>query len=206
VNVKLLIASSNAGKVREYAQIFADLSLEIVGLRDIGLEAMQVDEPYSTFEENAVHKAQVYAHAAQVYTLADDSGLEVDALDGRPGVFTARYAGDGKTDRDRYMKLLREMEHMPDAQRGARFVCVIAVSAHDGTTWTARGEVRGQIAHQPGDGAHGFGFDPVFIPDGFTTTFNALPPDIKHSISHRGRAALRIRENVLELLVRGELP
>ncbi len=185
---KLLIASSNAGKVREYGEMFATLSYETVGLRDIDLHTLKVDEPFDTFEENAIHKARAYAQASGLATLADDSGLMVDALDGRPGVLTARYAGDGASDRDRYMKLLGELANVPEGERGARFVCVIALVRRDGTTEQVRGECAGRIAFAPGTGTHGFGFDPVFIPDGYDVTFDQLPPEQKHAISHRGRA------------------
>lgn len=185
---KLLIASSNMGKVREYAEMFAALPHETVGLRDLDLHTLKVDEPYDTFEENAIHKAHAYAQASGLLTLADDSGLMVDALGGRPGVLTARYAGDGASDRDRYMKLLGELVGVPEGERGARFVCVIALVRSDGIMEHVRGECTGRIALAPGTGAHGFGFDPVFIPDGFDVTFDQLPPEEKHAISHRGRA------------------
>ncbi len=180
--------------------MFSDLHLEIVGLRVVGLDTLVVDEPYATFEENAVHKAQAYARASGLTTLADDSGLEVDALGGRPGVYTARYAGEGASDQDRYTKLLAEIAGVPDAERGARFVCVIAV-AQPGSepVRQVRGECVGHVAHAPGDGAYGFGFDPVFIPDGYDVTFNALPPDVKNRISHRGRAAQMILPVLAEL-------
>jgi XTP/dITP diphosphohydrolase len=187
--MKLLIATNNAGKVREYAEMFAALPFEARSLADVGLGNMTVEEPYATFEENAAHKARAYAQAANMLTLADDSGLEVAALDNRPGVYTARYA-EG-SDRDRYMKLLGELEGIPDAQRGARFVCVIALAQNDKVAMV-RGECVGHIAQAAGEGAHGFGFDPVFIPAGYDVTFNALPPEIKHSISHRGRATQMI--------------
>ncbi|MBE0690857.1 MAG: non-canonical purine NTP pyrophosphatase, partial [Anaerolineae bacterium] len=125
--MRLLIASTNPGKIREYGQMFGDLDLETLGLRAVGLETLVVDEPFATFEENAIHKAKTYARASGLTTLADDSGLEVDALDGRPGVYTARYAGDGASDKDRYTKLLAELRGVPDERRAARFVCVIAV-------------------------------------------------------------------------------
>ncbi|MCA9910697.1 MAG: non-canonical purine NTP pyrophosphatase, partial [Anaerolineae bacterium] len=104
--MRLLIASTNPGKIREYGQMFDEIDLETLGLRAIGLDSLMVDEPYQTFEENAIHKARAYAKASGLITLADDSGLEVDALDRRPGVYTARYAGEGASDRDRYTKLL----------------------------------------------------------------------------------------------------
>jgi XTP/dITP diphosphohydrolase len=188
--MRLLIATGNAGKVREYADLFADLPLDIVGLKEAGLDKLKVDEPYDTFEANAAHKARTYASASGLPALADDSGLEVDALGGAPGVLTARYAGAGASDRDRYMKLLGALVDVPQEQRGARFVCVIALAQPgDDEVQMVRGECVGRIASAPVDDGHGFGFDPVFIPDGHEVTFSQLPPEQKHAISHRGRAA-----------------
>lgn len=197
--MRLLIATGNAGKVREYAEMFGDLRIDIVGLKDVGLDKLKVDEPYDTYEGNAAHKARIYASASRLPALADDSGLEVAALGGRPGVYTARYAGAGKTDRDRYMKLLGELTDVPDEQRGARFVCVIAIAQPgDNEVEMVRGECKGRIAQAPGEGKHGFGFDPVFIPEGYEVTFDQLESSEKHRISHRGRAA----QAALELLRR----
>jgi XTP/dITP diphosphohydrolase len=199
--MRLLVATQNAGKIREYAEIFAALPFEIVSVRDVGLETLKVDEPYDTFEANADHKARTYADASGLLALADDSGLEVNMLNGRPGVYTARYAGDGASDRDRYMKLLGELADIADEQRGARFVCVISVAQPGKTDIEhVRGECMGRIAQAPGAGVYGFGFDPVFIPSGFEVTFSQLPPEQKHSISHRGRA-LALVVPVLERLV-----
>lgn len=198
--MRLLIASTNPGKIREYGQIFGEIDLETLGLRTIGLDTLVVDEPYATFEQNAIHKARTYAQASGLTTMADDSGLEVDALDGRPGVYTARYAGEGASDQDRYTKLLKELRGVPDEQRRARFVCVIAVAQASGDqVGHVRGECTGRIAHAPGEGDHGFGFDPVFIPDGYDTTFNTLPPGIKNQISHRGRATQLILPILAEM-------
>jgi XTP/dITP diphosphohydrolase len=200
--MRLLVATQNAGKIREYAEIFAALPFEIVSVRDVGLEQLKVDEPYDTFEANADHKARAYADASGLLALADDSGLEVEVLNGRPGVYTARYAGDGASDRDRYMKLLGELAGVPDELRGARFVCVISVAQPDKADIEhVRGECLGRIAQTPGDGVYGFGFDPVFIPNGFEFTFSQLPPEQKHSISHRGRA-LALIVPVLEQMVK----
>ena len=122
----LLIGTSNPGKLREYAVLLADLPVRLLSLRDAGLDSLDIEEPYETFEENAAHKARAYAQASGLLAFADDSGLVVDALGGRPGVYSARYGGP--TDRDRYMKLLGELENVPDEQRTARFVCVSAAA------------------------------------------------------------------------------
>jgi XTP/dITP diphosphohydrolase len=200
--MQLLIATTNPGKVREYAALFRHPDLEIVGLRDLGLENTSLDEPFDTYEANAVHKAVYFARSSGLLTLADDSGLEVAALDGRPGVHTARYAGDGASDRDRYLKLLNALESVPDAQRAARFVCAIAVMQPGrDQPWQVRGECTGRIARAPGTGAYGFGFDPVFIPDGYSVTFDHLPPEEKDRISHRGRAAALAWSQILAPLI-----
>lgn len=200
--MKLLVASGNTGKVREYAELLNGLPYTIVGLRDLGLHTRTVDEPYDTFEDNALHKARSYAIASGMLTLADDSGLMVDALDGRPGVLTARYAGDGASDRDRYMKLLTELAGVPESGRGARFICVIALAQPSGSAEHVRGECDGRIAIAPGEGVYGFGFDPVFIPDGYDVTFDQIPPEVKNRISHRGRA-MQLIQPILERMSGG---
>ena len=183
----LLMSTSNPGKLREYAILLADLGANLLSPRDIGLEGLEVDEPYETFEENAVHKAKAYAKASGLLAFSDDSGVEVVALDGRPGVYSARYGGP--TDRDRYMKLLGELENVPDEQRTARFVCIAAAAdPRRDQVETAAGYIEGVIAHEPGETLNGFGYDAVFIPDGYDRVFSALPMEEKNRISHRGRA------------------
>ena len=184
----LLIGTSNPGKLREYAALLADLPVRLLSLRDAGLESLEVEEPFETFEENAAQKAQVYAKASGLLAVADDTGLVVDALGGRPGVYSARYGGP--TDRDRYLKLLGELEAVPDAQRTARFVCVCAAAKPGGDqVETARGTVEGRIARAPGEGTEGFGYDAVFVPDGYQVVLSAIPMAEKNRISHRGNAA-----------------
>lgn len=183
---RLLIATSNPGKLREYGVLLDALDLELLTPRDVDLASLDVPEPYDTFEENATHKAREYARIANLPALADDSGLEVDALNGRPGVYSARYVVG--TDADRYNRLLGELKHVPDEQRGARFVAVVACALPDGQTISARGEVLGTIAREPVVGETGFGFDPVFIPQGYDRPFSTLPMDEKNKLSHRGRA------------------
>lgn len=184
----LLLGTSNPGKLREFNLLLGDLSVRLLSLRDAGLESLEIDEPYETFAENAIHKAWAYAEASGLIAFADDSGLNVDALGGRPGVYSARYGGP--TDRDRYMKLLGEMEAVPDDQRTARFVCVAAaVDPQHQIVETAEGIVEGWIARAPGDPTNGFGYDAVFVPDGCDVVFSELPPGEKNRISHRGKAA-----------------
>lgn len=186
---KLLIATNNPGKLREYEELLAGaaLPLEITYPAQEGID-LEVVESGETFEENAILKAQAYASASGLPTLADDSGLEVDALDGAPGVLSARYAGPETSDADRYRKLLAALEHVPPVRRSARFRCVIAVALPDGHLETAEGRCEGLIGYEP-RGEHGFGYDPVFIVAGTGgKTMAQLPPEVKNKISHRARA------------------
>ncbi|HEY0078730.1 MAG TPA: RdgB/HAM1 family non-canonical purine NTP pyrophosphatase [Pyrinomonadaceae bacterium] len=185
---ELLVATRNAGKVREFASLLSDTpQLRIRGLSEFP-RTTEVEETGSTFEENASLKARAYAAQTGLWTLADDSGLEVDALGGAPGVFSARYGGLPATDSDRTALLLKNLETVPDHRRRARFVCVIAVfRPSTGALNLFRGQCDGHIAHAP-RGTHGFGYDPVFVPDGYSQTFGELPSELKHHLSHRARA------------------
>ncbi len=187
---EILIATGNKGKLAEYRQIYAELPLTLLSLHDVGLADMDVDETADNFTDNAILKAQAYAQASGKITLADDSGLCVDALDGDPGVYSARYAGPGASDADRRAKLLSALNDVSTAERGAQFVCVIALAnPQDGSVITVEGVCEGVIAHVEGTGANGFGYDPVFIPAGHDLTFADLSVEVKHALSHRGRAA-----------------
>ena len=185
--MRLLVATNNPGKLREYQDLMAELDFDLVGLSDIGITT-EVDETGQTFEENARLKAMAYGQASGLITLADDSGLEVGALNGAPGVYSARYAGDGATDADRYRKLLAALEGVPWELRGARFRCVIALSWPDGHVETFEGQCNGVISLEP-KGTHGFGFDPVFFMPEHGGTMAELPEKVKNRISHRARAA-----------------
>ncbi|CAG0932807.1 XTP/dITP diphosphohydrolase [Thermoflexales bacterium] len=195
--MQLLIATTNPGKVREYQQLLNGLPCELMSLVEVGI-TQEVAETGSTYEENAVLKAREYAALSHLLTLADDSGLEVDALSGRPGVQSARYAPDSPT---RIQKLLAEMQHIPAAQRGARFQCVIALARPNGSWETTQGICEGQITTEA-RGTHGFGFDPVFHVTEYDLTMAELPEEIKNQISHRARAAEKMRP-VLERMLRG---
>lgn len=191
--MKLLIGSGNTGKIHEYGILLEEADVEVIGLKDVGLGDMDVEENGTTFEENAVLKAKAYAKASGLITLADDSGICVDALDGRPGLYSARYGGAGLDNAGRRKKLLGELENVPDEKRGAEFVCVIAVALPDGeTVHLAEGICRGTIAHVESTGASGFGYDPLFIPEGYERTFADIDEAEKNQISHRGRAAQKI--------------
>ena len=182
----LLVATHNRGKVKEFAEMLADLDLDWLSLDDIGLEK-DVDETGHTFQENAILKAQAYAAETGFLTLADDSGLAVDALNGEPGIYTARYGGAGLDHEGRYFLLLKNMEGVAGADRAARFRCVIALATPEGLIGTADGVCEGMIADAPaGDG--GFGYDPVFFLPDRGLTMAQVPSSVKHQISHRGRA------------------
>jgi XTP/dITP diphosphohydrolase len=183
----LLIATRNRGKLREIKKLLDDLPFNIVDLsRYPSIET--VEESGDSFADNASLKASGYARQAGVLTLADDSGLMVDGLDGAPGVHSARYAGEGASDNERTRKLLRALADVSQLQRGARFTSVIAIAQNDGKIVNASvGECRGEIAREP-RGNGGFGYDPIFIPEGFTLTFAQLKSAQKSQISHRARA------------------
>ncbi|NCC52290.1 MAG: XTP/dITP diphosphatase [Spartobacteria bacterium] len=182
--MKLVIATRNKHKLEEIRAIFTVPGLEIVSAFDYP-DIPEVEEDGDTFEANAIKKALEIARATGCPALADDSGLEVEALDNRPGVYSARYAGEPCDHARNNAKLLEELAGQSD--RRARFRCVIALALPDGQTRTVSGSVEGHIAPAP-RGAQGFGYDPLFIPEGHTRTFAELGNDIKHTISHRGRA------------------
>lgn len=190
--MRLLIATMNQGKLREYQRLLADVpSLELETMASLDAP-VDVVEDRDTFEGNAIKKATEIAAAAGVSCLADDSGLEVDALEGRPGVYSARYSGPGATDERNNEKLLEELRDLPDTSRSARFRCAIAVVDEEGRVLAVTdGTCEGRIARNPA-GSHGFGYDPLFIPDGYQETMAELGPDTKNAISHRAKAALQL--------------
>jgi XTP/dITP diphosphohydrolase len=187
VTRKLLIATHNAGKVREYRELLADLPLELTYLDPEGI-GLEVEETENSFAGNAVLKATTYAQASGLLTWADDSGLEVDALGGAPGVYSARYAGPGASDADRYRKLLDALAGVPWEHRSARFRCVVALATPGGQVCTTTGTCEGVIAFGPA-GDNGFGYDPVFYLPDRGLTMAQLPAAVKNQISHRARAA-----------------
>lgn len=200
---RLLVASHNKGKTAEYADILGEHGIEWLTLDEVGVHD-DVPETGSTFLENALLKASAYSIQTGLLTLADDSGLEVDALGGKPGVLTARYGGPGLSAVDRYRLLLANMLDVPAGQRTARFRCAIAVAAPDGSILgTAEGTCEGVIARHPA-GEGGFGYDPVFYLPEFGLTMAQLPPSEKHRISHRGKAILGIGPLLHRLLYDAE--
>jgi XTP/dITP diphosphohydrolase len=183
----LVIATFNQGKLLELRQLLSELPFAISDLA--GFSSIQeIPEVGKSFAENASLKASGYAEQTQLLTLADDSGLEVDALSGAPGIFSARYAHQGASDAERTTELLSELSRVPGAARTARFVSVIAVADEHGKVINvSKGTCEGRIAEAP-RGHNGFGYDPVFIPEGFDQTFGELQTEVKNRISHRARA------------------
>ncbi|NQW19975.1 MAG: RdgB/HAM1 family non-canonical purine NTP pyrophosphatase [Chloroflexi bacterium] len=196
---KLLVATRNSGKVREFSRMLSGMPFEVVGLSDLGIDT-EVEETGATFEENAVIKARTYAEVSGELTLADDSGLVVDALDGEPGVLSARYGGGDLNDEDRVQLVLEKMKHLPGWKRTARFVAVLALVGDEvpGGIVTSEGVLEGAIIHQP-LGENGFGYDPVFWLASYAKTTAQLTGPEKDMISHRG-AALRGLVGTLESL------
>jgi XTP/dITP diphosphohydrolase len=197
---RLLIATNNRGKVREYRDILGDLPLELVTPADIGLE-LEVEETGATYEENACLKAQTFAQASGLLTLADDSGLEVDALGGEPGMHSHRYARG--SDADRYRALLERLRDVPPEQRTARFRCVLVLAAPTGEAYTCEGVCPGVIVDTP-RGEGGFGYDPVFYLPERGQTMAELAPEEKNHLSHRGRAGRCARLILLGLFTKEE--
>ena len=200
---RLLVASTNQGKLREYRRLLAGVPFDIIGPADVGIDA-EVDETGATFEENAILKATTLCAASGLPTLADDSGLEVDALEGEPGVRSARYAGENATDADRVKFLLKKLKRVPEGYRSGRFRCIIAVALPGGRVELFNGECSGEIALAP-KGDKGFGYDPVFYLPELGKTMAELPMELKNQLSHRSRAAARAKV-FLEELGSGEEP
>ncbi len=191
----LLIATQNEHKLEEYRALLAGVPYELRSLKDFGVDE-DVEEHGRTFEENARLKAERYRDLTGALTLADDSGLEVDALGGEPGVHSKRWAGD-VSDAERNARLLARLLGVPDGRRGARFRCVIALAAPGRPTETVQGSVEGEVAWAP-SGRHGFGYDPVFFVPELGATLGDAPPEVKNRLSHRSRAAAAARELLLE--------
>lgn len=196
----VLVATSNEGKLREFRGLLR--GLDVASPHDAGVADLQVDETGETFRDNALLKARAYTAASGWISVADDSGLEVDALDGRPGVRSARYGGAGLDDVGRYRHLLEEMRDVPDGQRTAHFCCHLALVTPDGRTIEAQGRCSGHILQGPaGDG--GFGYDPVFHVPQYGRSMASLSRAEKAAVSHRGQAlralVVQVRQSLPEL-------
>ena len=194
---KLLLATSNPGKIREYRFLLDGLGYEITTLAEEGI-AKIVTESGNNYEQNARLKAITYAKLSQLTALADDSGLEVDALNGEPGVKSARFAGEAATDAERVSFLLAKLNGVPWEQRTARFKCVIAIATPEGQSEVCYGECHGMIALEA-KGKNGFGYDPIFFLPEIGKTMAELPLEMKNQISHRARASQKARQVLQQL-------
>lgn len=195
---KLLIATHNQGKLREFRHLLADLDLEVIDLDDAGI-THDVEETGTTFAENAILKARAYAAMSGLLTWSDDSGLEIDVLEGRPGVYSARYGGPGLNERERYELVLNELRAHARAQWTARFRCVVALALPDGQLHTVDDTLEGLITDEP-RGDFGFGYDPIFYLPEYEATLAELQPSLKNQISHRGKASQRAKQLLRQLL------
>ena len=193
---RLLIATHNSGKLIELAGLLGDVPFDLVSLDDVGIHH-EVDETGETFEQNAALKAGTYARISGLPALADDSGLEVDALDGEPGVRSARYAGDDAVDADKIAFLLRKLDNIPARDRTARFRCVIAVAWPGGPLELHSGACEGTIVEAP-RGSNGFGYDPIFFIPAMGRTMAELSTAQKNRVSHRSEAARKAAASLRE--------
>ncbi|MBU0951283.1 MAG: XTP/dITP diphosphatase [Elusimicrobia bacterium] len=200
--MKLVIATDNKNKLREIKEIAAVMkvpgNIEILSLGDFQ-NAPEVVEDGLTLEENAIKKAREISEFTGLIALADDTGLEVNKLNGEPGVYSARFAGEQCSYEDNNKKLLSLLKDIPDSKRTARFRCVIAVVVPNGKTYTVEGVMKGKIAAKA-QGDNGFGYDPIFIPEGQNKTFSQMSSEEKNKISHRGAALRKSKEILLEIL------
>ncbi len=192
--VKLVVATTNKGKLKEIRVVLKNLPIELLTLEDIGFNEGIVEDKDS-FEGNAIVKATVVAKKSNYFVMADDSGLEVDALDGAPGIYSARYAGEGADDKKNNIKLLEELASIPKEKRTARFRCVIALATPSEVIGTADGVCEGSIDFKE-EGQNGFGYDSLFIPEGYDQTFGCIESEIKNKISHRAQALKKLAQLV----------
>ena len=195
---KIILASNNLKKIKEIKEILKGLPYEVYSLKDMNID-IEVEEDGLTFEENAkkkakeIHEYLLNKEKSDFIVLSDDSGLEVDCLNGAPGVYSARYAGEHGNDYNNNIKLLEDMKDFKGNDRSARFVCVIAVVFEDGNVKTVRGEVQGRIIEELKTEG-GFGYDPLFFYNGFNKTFGEATSEEKNAISHRGNALKKLKE------------
>lgn len=190
--MKIVLASRNEKKLEELKRILKDLEIEILSLKDFP-SLQEVIEDGLTFEENALKKARYVSMMTGLPVLADDSGLEVEALGGAPGVFSARYAGENATDEENIDKLLSALRNVPFSERKARFVCCIALVYPNGEEYIFKGEIKGFISETP-RGHQGFGYDPIFQPEGHNRTFAEMSQQEKDAISHRSKALKKFKD------------
>lgn len=194
---RIVAASQNKHKIREIEEITKEFGMFIVSRDEAGVPDVEIVEDKETFEGNSYKKAYEIMRLCGEITIADDSGLEVDFLDGAPGVYSARFAGEGCSDKANNEKLLELLKDVPMEKRTGRFVSVITMVYPDGTSLVARGEVEGHIGFET-SGPAGFGYDPLFIPIGYDRSFGHFTPEEKNKISHRGNALVKLRKQLME--------
>lgn len=197
--IKMILASKNKHKLEEISEILKSFDIQLISMDEAGLGDLVIVEDGETFEENSMKKAVVVMEKTNTITIADDSGLEVDYLDGRPGVYSARFAGENATDKDNNEKLLKMLDSVSCDNRSGRFVSVISVAFPDGKSISVRGECEGVIGLEE-KGSEGFGYDPLFIVPEYNKTFAQLGSDIKNKISHRAKALEKFRIELENLL------
>ena len=192
--MRLIIATGNEDKVREIDEILEGTGFEAISMKQAGFNP-DIVEDGTTFEENALKKAMAVHELSGEYVMADDSGLCIDALDGAPGIYSARFCGEDSTYEEKFRKIFEMLADVPEEKRTAKFVCAIAVVRPDGTSFTVRGECEG-VLHEKPAGENGFGYDPIFYVPEFGMTTAQMPPEQKNSISHRGRALRKMVEEL----------
>lgn len=189
---RLIFATGNEGKMREIREILADTGYEILSMKEAGID-LDIVEDGKTFEENAIIKAKAVMEASGELTLADDSGLEIDAFGGEPGIYSSRYLGEDTSYTEKNQIILERMKDIPEEKRSARFVCVIAAAFPDGQTYTTRGTMEGIIGYES-KGGNGFGYDPIFYLPELKKYSAQLSSDEKNHLSHRGEALRKMKE------------
>lgn len=196
---KLVLSTGNINKINEIKHILSDLDIEVLSKKDVNLEDFKVIEDGETLEENSLKKAMALAEKIDYMVMADDTGLFVDALGGEPGVYSARYAGEDGSDKKKNEKLLENLKCKSLDQRGAKFLDVITLITEDKRVYTVVGKCKGTIALEL-KGPRGFGYDPLFIPQGYDKTFAELGSDIKDKISHRAKALENLKNTLIKIL------
>ena len=195
----IIIASNNQGKVEEIKKFYKKLNMNFLSLKKFP-HLPKIDEKFNTYESNAIEKARNISGITSMITLADDSGLEIDALKGKPGIHSARFGGENISDKERNQLILNLLKDVPEPLRTAKFICVIAIVKPDGETYTIKGVCEGIITKEP-KGNSGFGYDPIFFLPKYNMTFAEMDKDLKNRISHRGKA-LREAKKILLALIR----
>lgn len=196
---QLVLATRNAGKIAEMQRLLQSFNLDCEVISSSRFDLPDVEETGSSFEENAILKASTISRATSLPAIADDSGLCVDALNGAPGIYSARWAGVHGDDAANIARVLDQISHVAEGQRGARFVCVIALALPTGSVEVVRGELPGRIRRNAA-GTYGFGYDPIFEPEGYTMTLAEMLPEKKDEISHRARALREIAPRIAPFL------